>query len=345
MEKILYILGAGFSAPLGIPLVGNFLEKSKDIYFNDSKSFSHFLNVYNEIERLSYSKNYFEIDLHNIEEILSLLEMQSGLKDDPTIRDNFTRYIIDVINYFTPELTDGPDGSHWTKTIFGNEPWNAYGLFVSTILNLTFKKVMEKRHVNSIDYEFSGQNDKGQQYSVITLNYDLVLENALAYLNKQFSIGIDFEKKYDGPSGSDKFSGKLAKLHGSVDTGKIIPPTWNKTIANNDILGEWSLAYSLLSSANQIRIIGYSLPETDNYIKYLLKTAVAENKHLKNIDVLCLDNTGEVQKRYDTFVTSKLRVRNIDVMNYLTQNIKSWGHWPDYMDSNRLEDVHSRIFT
>ena len=29
MEKVVYLLGAGFSAPLGIPVMGNFLTRSK----------------------------------------------------------------------------------------------------------------------------------------------------------------------------------------------------------------------------------------------------------------------------------------------------------------------------
>jgi len=35
LEKVVYLLGAGFSAPLGLPVMSNFLEKSKDIYFAD----------------------------------------------------------------------------------------------------------------------------------------------------------------------------------------------------------------------------------------------------------------------------------------------------------------------
>ena len=31
-ENVVYILGAGFSAQFGLPLMNNFLEKSKDMY-------------------------------------------------------------------------------------------------------------------------------------------------------------------------------------------------------------------------------------------------------------------------------------------------------------------------
>ena len=45
-DKIVYLLGAGFSAPLGLPLVSNFISKSKDLYFEQPGKYSHFLEVH-----------------------------------------------------------------------------------------------------------------------------------------------------------------------------------------------------------------------------------------------------------------------------------------------------------
>lgn len=41
-EKVVYILGAGFSAPLGLPVMSNFLVKSKDLYFSDTEKYKRF---------------------------------------------------------------------------------------------------------------------------------------------------------------------------------------------------------------------------------------------------------------------------------------------------------------
>ena len=79
METITYILGAGFSAPIGLPVTNNFLIKSKDLYFTDHNKYDYFKSVFNTIEELSVCKNYFNADLFNIEEILSILEMGSFL--------------------------------------------------------------------------------------------------------------------------------------------------------------------------------------------------------------------------------------------------------------------------
>ena len=41
MERVVYLLGAGFSAPLGLPVMSNFLEKSKYMYFEESENEEH----------------------------------------------------------------------------------------------------------------------------------------------------------------------------------------------------------------------------------------------------------------------------------------------------------------
>ena len=49
IDKVVYVLGAGFSAPLGIPVMSNFLVKSKDMYFASPERFSHFQKVFDRI--------------------------------------------------------------------------------------------------------------------------------------------------------------------------------------------------------------------------------------------------------------------------------------------------------
>jgi len=50
MENVFYILGAGFSAPLSLPVMSNFLMKSKDMYFSDPERLQHFQEIFNIIK-------------------------------------------------------------------------------------------------------------------------------------------------------------------------------------------------------------------------------------------------------------------------------------------------------
>ncbi len=49
----------------------------------------------------------------------------------------------------------------------------------------------------------------------------------------------------------------------------LIPPTWNKTEYQKQLVDVWKVAMDKLSTAENIIFIGYSLPESDLFFKYL----------------------------------------------------------------------------
>jgi len=102
-KKLYIYLGAGFSRPLGLPLMSDFLIKAKDMYFSSPSTFSYIKDVIQMINELSVVKNYFKSDLFNIEEILSILEMNDYLGDQSN-KELFQRFICSVIEYYTPEI-------------------------------------------------------------------------------------------------------------------------------------------------------------------------------------------------------------------------------------------------
>ena len=114
----------------------------------------------------------------------------------------------------------------------------------------------------------------------------------------------------------------LIKLHGCVDDpSSIVTPTYRKHFQDSDDCqssSRWLEAGKLLCGANHIRIIGYSLPETDAYIKYFLKWSALNPKNLKSIDVICYDPDGSVEAHYRQFIISrKFHFCNCKVEAYL----------------------------
>ncbi|HHN47271.1 MAG TPA: hypothetical protein ENN09_07500, partial [Planctomycetes bacterium] len=103
MEKVVYFLGAGFSAPLGIPTMRDFLTRSKDLFATDPHEYESFKNIFDTIQKMSYVKNFYNTDLFNIEEILSILEMEDTVKDKNR-SSAFAEYIKSVIRYYTPPM-------------------------------------------------------------------------------------------------------------------------------------------------------------------------------------------------------------------------------------------------
>ncbi len=320
MERVVYIIGAGFSQPFGLPLVSNFLEKAKDIYYhsNNRDKYNHFLKVFESIKEMHIAKTYYDTDLTNIEEILSILEMGNSLSSDSDKKD-FISFVCDVIEYYSPVLKDPPlniNDQNWMSIFWQGDKEKIYGKFISAALGLTWSHSFTIAIPHNI-VTFHKSEGNEFSYSIISLNYDLIIEMFIKLiLERTENKSVLFSRANDHDL--DDNITYLAKLHGSMDTKEIIPPTWNKTI-NSHIQQEWKLAYNLLSRANHIRFLGYSLPQNDAYIKYLLKASILNNAHLKSCDIICLDDKNKtIKSRYENFILyNKLRFANARVEHYL----------------------------
>jgi hypothetical protein len=354
MDKVCYVLGAGFSAPLGIPVMNNFLMKSKDIYLTNPTLYRQFEYVFNRIKELSVIKNYYETELFNIEEILSILEMKQYLKNS---RENkyFINYIKSVINFCTPPIEQRGLVSNWEDMLFGGPTiWEPFGYFLCNLFNLEIHEMHQySGGESSRNFFIYNSEYRESLYSIVTLNYDLVLEKLCDFLtsNLQSKTNISFNREF-----SDDWSRPcIAKLHGSVDDDNMILPTWSKG-KNPKVLKEWKNAFKILSSANHIRFVGYSLASADAYIKYLFKSSILESEHLKSIEVICRDEDGSVRERYDSFVNFKgyYRFYNDSIESYLTplvkhskkkypinNSIKPEGRTGDFVRLNSLEKSHN----
>jgi len=236
-DEVVYLLGAGYSASLGLPVMSNFLMRSKDISFSDPERFSNFKEVFDTIKELSYSKNYYDADLFNIEEILSILEMR-GLVGSGRLKSDFVQYILDVIEYSTPSVRDLEDDlpHNWHRFLFtGDDLQSQYGYFVSNLLGLQFKMLPDYAD-KPVRPMYSKRSHPSTSYSVITLNYDMVLESYAQYIERNHpqryaneEEKLQFRLRSD-PAEVNSRKVSLAKLHGSVDTGVVVPPTWNKAL-------------------------------------------------------------------------------------------------------------------
>ena len=78
----------------------------------------------------------------------------------------------------------------------------------------------------------------------------------------------------------------------------IIPPTWNKTQYHAAIARVWQRAALELSDAENIFVVGYSLPETDSFFRYLCALGLIGDTRLKRFWVFDIDRTDAVKSRF-----------------------------------------------
>lgn len=352
MEKVVYFTGAGFSAPLGLPVMGNFYFKSWDMYSENPEKYKHFEEIFKEIQRISVTKNYYSGDLFNVEEILSILEMRAQLEGSK-LRQAFVQYLCDVVQFHTPELKPyGRLASNWHEFLFG-EPKSIYrriATFVANIFNLTVDQVGDVNRDPKERFLLQRRETDGCRYAIVTVNYDRVVEQVVDYVNANFTSLDGHSIVFASLENIEKNAWNLpalVKLHGSVDSGTVVPPTWSKGV-HKEILLAWRSAHALLREATQIRILGYSLPLADANVKYLLKSSVTESPHLKAIDVICWDADGGVKTRYKSFVEFRdFRFRSAKLEDYFGAIIEAIGEArklpTNEMVFEHLEGAHSRF--
>ncbi len=341
MKQVVYLLGAGFSAPLGIPVMADFLQKAKDQYYGDRKRFNHFGQVLETINSLHVANSYYATDLFNIEDILSILDLKgrlAGVGDEK----EFRRFIADVITFHTPPLHTASTTQRWDTLLFWERPWCDYGPFVASLLGYEFVREagLENQQPKKDDYVCRAAESLDVSYAVVTLNYDAVLETAVSKVNATYGLKNTLARV------AGKVGVPLAKLHGSIDSDDIVPPIWSKSLTPLSIRQSWQVAYELLKAANEIRIIGYSLPESDAYVRYLLRAAVIDTPNLKRIDVLCKDNGDkEIERRYRGFVTFRhFKFNGTTTETYLRNLSANLAQWPQRIGPDLLEDAHKRTF-
>ena len=269
MNKV-YILGAGFSRKAGLPLMNEFYFRSKDIFprLKNDKEIIAFKKVFEYFDKFSIVKNIMNADFLNIEELLSIIEMDIYLNGGENIYDDFLLYLAKVIEYSTPLNENRKTTGMIIK--LGNSSYEdfimkVYGIYLTGAAGdpiLDIKKPVEG--------------------AIISLNYDLLLEFELTKINKhnqgildesymsydfEYGINEEFIQRIHTKNPRHGFL-PLAKIHGSVNFIKdnkpiIVPPTWNKT-SNPEMKSVWQFAYKILSKAEEIIFIGCSLPESDS---------------------------------------------------------------------------------
>jgi hypothetical protein len=175
--------------------------------------------------------------------------------------------------------------------------------------------------------------------SFISLNYDILLDQAIlnCYPRTDIDYGVSFRNI---PEPRLEHRIKVLKLHGSLNwafcpvcnslqlslSGKIadtivtektpcsrdnaaqqpllIPPTWLKVYDNAHLVKIWLDAEHTLREATTVFFIGYSLPESDFHVRYLLKKALYRSQNHPRLVVITSSRNPEssdLHKRYKRF--------------------------------------------
>ena len=361
-DRNVYILGAGFSQPAGAPLINDFLDRSRSFLDEPLGHFGEFNRAQREpFEAVFKYKNAMArarekvlIDLDNIEELFGLVEI--SLRLDPAqqpIRDSTALMISRTLEWATQDasirsrvqIAPCPDDGGWFRNQgFSPDSIQSNNTAAVHSIHMDIYTYFAALVVGLLD---DPKQRRFRSDSIITFNYDLVLDYAL------HQVGVIPDYHLPTPVEDPDWKPPrptypLFKLHGSSNWGVcskchglcigqnsrppnepiwyplqrcvgcqkqsymplLVPPSWDKT-GHRDILAPvWDKAVKELKSAKRICVIGYSMPKSDSFFKYLLALALAENDRLTNLIVV--DKGQEVLDRWKDFLEPMFAKRRFD---------------------------------
>ncbi len=364
-DRNVFILGAGFSAAAGIPLIRNFLDRARELKDAPNSNLElfereHFQNVFDFRRQMAQSREKVIMDLDNIEELFGLVEISTRLGEFPPETRASTVYLIAK----TLQLATRPRGAR-RRIIF---TVNQNVLSKLAIQQYPDVFVYQENSsppgflVDVYDYfaalvtgfldETSRQDSRIN--TVITFNYDLVFDHALERLGTRVNYHLP-DALLLSEGGNVPRCCSVLKLHGSTNWGVctsctehvcvlpskvtespaeflnrrcpkcnaqayqplLIPPSWDKSEYREIMKPVWAAAVEELRRASRICIIGYSMPPSDSFFKYLLTVALSKNHGLYKLLVVDYsDRSGEIDPPAGP-ETDELRSRYIAMLDRL----------------------------
>ena len=321
-----YILGAGYSAAAGLPLMSNFLEKMREfrsgLDASDPRSAPIDAVLRMNLEAGKAARR-INLDLDNIEVLLSLSASSDPIKPDKTLSPFLlpTNIIAKAISATLEHYQDQ------YREICNENTFNAadrsYPIYDFMALVMAGKLGKLTSNI-------------GQRNTIITFNYDTLVEQSLEAHNIKYSYGIHQPNAknlswYVAEDQADEGIVRILKLHGSINLcahsvydryssmtlepgpdGKsqaplVMPPWWKKD-PSRELQAVWLKSLDRLKTATRIISIGYSCPPGDPYIKYLLASGLQDNISLSSVYVVNIDPAAQATTRSlftDTFTSFK----------------------------------------
>lgn len=322
-----FVLGAGFSANAGAPVMRDFIERAKrlrdDARLNlpteDRKTFG---NVFQRLSELRVSQAKMAVDLENIEHLFSLLDMdiEFGGISKRSLRQELIFLILRTLER-TIQTANLP--SRW-NTLNMKGPGESNNVQKNIFTNYVelFSALASRRWISG---PLGIPTDGNCPDAIITMNYDCLVDDCLVRLGVQPEYKIE-NAEIPGEIIRAPYRLRMLKLHGSANwfqcnseqcKGRIrtaggtasqrleyfygqtcrncgrqqvepviVPPTWAKGGQSEVLRPVWCEALRALQQAGRIIIIGYSMPPTDEFFRYMLALALATNEKLDKVIVV-----------------------------------------------------------
>jgi hypothetical protein len=331
MAENLFILGAGASFDAGAPLMNGFFDKANEL-LGSGQSNPHseaFKDVFHLLKELRpvYANSY--LDLNNIESLFGAIEMgrivnSLGIRSDDSIemvRKSLIRLIVITlersITFPINEGTTSPPRSYnkLAKLITEKIP-------ASSIITFNYDIALDYAlSFNSVQYQYCTDSVlppqgiklmklHGSVNWALCKNCKSIVTISLNNGTRQINIGQKERLiQFHDVISHQEHNCSDGTRSSCEEVPVIVPPTWNKKDYHGSLTNVWRQAAIELSRARNIYVIGYSLPESDAFFRYLFALGTIDNDSIKRFWVYNPDGSEETKARYATLLGKGISVR------------------------------------
>jgi hypothetical protein len=347
MAENVFIFGAGASVDCGAPLMANFIDVAEDLLlanrFGPSKQrIAKVFEIINELQQV-YAKS--KLDLINIEALFGSIEMASiinklGTHSGTEINEYREAMILLISKTLERtiafKLVDAEglmlQSGHYHR--FVNFLKAAKLVDSTCVLTFNYDVALDfalERADIGFDYGLA-EGKSGRGFNLLKLHGSinwLQSEKTKTIVPYPMRDWISSLRVQRGDSRAIYFdmSGTRTAVDEFGELPMIVPPTWNKTGYHKSLTNVWSKAAEALSEARNIYVVGYSLPSSDLFFRYLYALGTMSQTRLRNFHVF--DPSSAVGKRFRGIlgegVTSRFHYSSRDFREALESLASEYG--------------------
>ena len=340
--KTLFILGAGASKEAGAPLMSNFLDVAEILLAEGrcGANQTDFELVFSTRSKLQavYSKSR-AIDLDNLEAVFAAFEMGHlvGRLGRVSKRD-IHRNVASLGRLILRTLEETISFPYSPRSLRVSPP-RPYGDFANLIRDfyhsgqrcaiITFNYDVSLDYAIALPQQGEGkwfENARRKWGEFVVFHCDYCLENTLnshstsvpvmklhGSLNwvrngKQIEVIEFWNPRTDSFRRFDISKADSPRKLGLYSNTKrepmIIPPTWSKAEHHRQLANVWRKAAESLSTAENIIVCGYSLPESDYFFRYLFAIGSMGDTTIKRFYVF--DPDSRVESRFEDMLSERV---------------------------------------
>ncbi len=325
MAGSVFILGAGASAAAGVPMMDKFLDRARDLA--ESKrardAQASFDLLFGAIDLLPQAHSKATLDIDNVESVFSALEMARIIG---VFGDYSTKQIQELDVAMRLVIAKTIESSMILKTSGARPmPPEPYYDFAYLIQRLRFEYPNHPATIITFNYDLAA--DYAFHFAGVPVSYGfaeddpkdgiplLKLHGSLNWADCADQACGDIvpwrlDKYFQNHHWPDLGPVRTAQLtvashlrqfahHNFVvsPVPVVVPPTWGKASQHHRLARVWNRAAVALQDAENIFVVGYSLPASDAFFKYLYALGTIGKTRIKRFWVFNPDESVEGRYR------------------------------------------------